>query len=162
MIRNLIILFFLTGCGFSPMHKSNTSKASQYSILTKPINGIRGINLRQQLRENLSPIGDPTNPTYYLEVSLEEPRVDLRGLRQDATATWGTVIAKASYKIISVSDNKEVLKSQETAFASYQVLTSVYSSMTATEDSYDRATETLGTQILSHVHAFLSKKSDTK
>lgn len=159
-MKRLTILLLVSACGFSPMYQKKTTAGltTHYSMLVKPINGKRGIDLRQQLRENLSPTGDPQNPEYRLEVTLHEPRVDLRGLRQDATATWGTVIAKAQYRIVSTKDEKEILKSQETAFASYQVLTSVYSSMTATEDSYDRATETLGNQILAHVQAFMNKR----
>ncbi len=156
MIKKIAILFLLSACGFTPMHKKSVRKTAQAnSILVKPISGKRGINLRQQLRESLSPTGDPKNPIYNIRIDLHEPRVDLRGLRQDATATWGTVIAKADYVI--TKNGKEVLKSQETAFASYKVLSSVYSSMIGTEDSYDRATKTLGTQILSHINAFLEK-----
>ncbi|MHA1540793.1 MAG: hypothetical protein ACTSXL_02685 [Alphaproteobacteria bacterium] len=156
MIKKIAILFLLSACGFTPMHKKTVQETTQAnSILVKPISGKRGINLRQQLRESLSPTGDPKNPIYNVRINLHPPRVDLRGLRQDATATWGTVIAKADYVI--TKDGKEVLKSQETAFASYKVLSSVYSSMVGKEDSFDRATKTLGTQILSHINTFLEK-----
>lgn len=156
-MKKLLVLLWLGACGFSPLYSGKTVQNTNQPVLVAPISGIYGIEMRQDLREALAPVGDPAQAVYRLEVSLQDPRVDLRGLRQDATATWGTVIAKAHYKLLETSSGKVVLEDDETAFASYEVLSSVYSSMTATENSYKRATETLGQQILSHIQSYLKK-----
>ncbi|MBN2675831.1 MAG: hypothetical protein JXR30_01105 [Alphaproteobacteria bacterium] len=153
----LLSFFFIFGCGFHPLYQES-SQAVLEGVFISPISGTRGIDLRQQLRQVFAPHGDVKAPTYRVEVNLHEPRVDLRGVRQDGTATWGTVIAKADVKLIFTPDESILLQNQETAFSSYQVLSSVYASMTASEDSYDRATETLGRQIISRVQARIAQR----
>jgi len=163
MIKKLniltVITVLLSGCGFTAMHANNPKlNAETAEISIKPIDGELGILMRNTLRNTLTPKGIPSNPKYSLSIKMNEPLIQKKGVREDSTATWGTVIITAQYTLTEISTNETILKDSQKSYVSYNISKDVYSTMLAEEDSKKRATKTLSEQMAAHITATLSNK----
>ena len=90
-MKKIFCLFFLCGCGFTPMFsESNTD------IYVPVISGINGIELRNALNTKFGGQKESTAP-YKLTVKLNDPQTKYKALEPTGAATWQEIKLTANY-----------------------------------------------------------------
>lgn len=139
----------VSGCGFTPIHSKNAYSegsdvggeavtADLSSIKVAEINlGRSGQQLRTELENVMNPMQAKTPPAFRLEVSLaREKQAQL--VEIDREITRYKMIATARYRLIQLSDGKEVYHNNSVVSASFDAVTSDFSTYTAEEDTFKR------------------------
>ncbi|MFI3241672.1 MAG: LPS assembly lipoprotein LptE [Alphaproteobacteria bacterium] len=165
MIKNIFsvaILLLLSACGFEPLYAQKKPETNSYfyfsgdfdtsvtdfmaTIKVEPIPDRVGQILRNQLLDSLNPLGQPQSPNYRLsvaEISLQETE---QALRSDITATRIKVKYTAKYKLID-KENKIILDNDAVAYASFDVLSSPYSSTISRKKTNEEAMKIIANDI---------------
>jgi LPS-assembly lipoprotein len=161
LISCLITAFCLASCGFTPLYSTNNTKSFYNSdvkvelaqIKIKHIADRFGQQIRNELLDNLTPLGQPKKPKYILEVFMEEePRIIEQALRDDVTATRETMKISMLYKL---KKGKEIiLEGDSVAFTSYNILSNPYSTTVSKEDAYRQAANIIANDIALRLAAF--------
>jgi LPS-assembly lipoprotein len=153
--------FLLSGCSFQPVYGSHGGKGSPVAeqlsqVAIDPIPERPGQILRNDLIDNMyGKSGRPTQPAYHLKVKLNINEEDL-GLLVNATAALAAVHTYGNYTL--EDNNGKILASGTThSTASYDKLTSEYSTLTARESALERTVHELSEQLTARVSLYFSE-----
>jgi hypothetical protein len=138
----LMLLSFVSGCGFVPMHSGQTT-----DIYVAPISGINGIELRNAL---WVAFGNrySQDAKYTLNVRLSEPATTYKALEETGNAAWQEVSLHASYQLYA--NGQQISSGSDYASESYPFV----SYLVASNASYNNAVE--------NVIRILSEKISTR
>jgi hypothetical protein len=151
----LPILALLCSCGFAPMYENDTRENLSYSVDILPIAGVDGIELRNRLKSELNPFGEPENPKYKLHIDFKTDE-SFKGIQKTGDASWQEIDVRATFKL---SDNagKELFSSRESVSESYPFVDNLISSNAAKKGAVDAAIKVLSEKISFKVKVFLGK-----
>ena len=173
----ILILFLITGCGFSPLYVERESESKWYynanfnpsiveemqQIKVEPIADRFGQQLRNNLLDSLTPKGTPKNPKYRLFVKLASKRTYDQALRQDITATRRMVVFKVTYYMME--GTKKLFTSNSIAYTSYDILKNPYSTTVAEQKADADAAKIIGDDIAlrigAYFHSVITKQGST-
>jgi LPS-assembly lipoprotein len=152
----------LTACGFQPMYASQARSGSgqiapevRDSVAIAPIPERIGQQLHNALRDQLNPQGQPTDPVYRLQVSIEsasEPST----LRTDGTATRRDFRLRANWQLNDYASRARLFRASATATSSYNVVDQPYATVAAFRDAEQRAVEQIARDIAARVNGVLA------
>ncbi len=111
MKRYIPILLLVAACGFRPMYSGTGT-----DVYVAPINGINGIELRNELNAKFGGVRD-AGAKYRLTVNLATPVTQYKALETTGDATWQEIVLTATYTL--TADDKEIVKGTESASESY-------------------------------------------
>lgn len=115
-------------------------------IAISPIPDRLGQVVHNHLRDDLTPGGLPADPTHRLEVALVTNREGL-GYRRDESITRVNLWLVATYRLIAVSSGKVEFEERARAVASFDVVQSDFSTLTAERDAEDRVARAVSREI---------------
>ncbi len=121
------ILLSLNQCTLRPLYATQKTESSEHLAYVKIANieGRLGQIMRNSLLQKITPQGQPRNPLYILEVTLNFSDRDL-GVAKDATATRSEVSLSANYTLKDYTTGKVLYTGKEVENTDYNILTSSY------------------------------------
>lgn len=153
----LILIFLLTGCGFSPLYNENITKQGSIPVTVSPIPDQYGFTMRQKI---LSKIGTSDHPLYTLLVraptfSSRDQTIDSRNF-----ATTINILGRTSYSLVENKTKKTILNSSVFVNSSYSVTKEPYATTVAERKVKKELAEQLAEQISQHILVVVSKETD--
>ncbi|MCL2629109.1 MAG: LPS assembly lipoprotein LptE [Alphaproteobacteria bacterium] len=153
----LILAAFISGCGWTPMYSTSDSKQQlEYSVHIAPIPGTDGVDLRNRLRAELNPFGEPADPAYKLEVKLSKSDI-LKGIQRTGDATWQEIRITASWRLIDSANNRAVLSGSDTVSESFTFVQNLVAADSAASTAMQSAIRILSGKISTRVKVFAMK-----
>lgn len=152
MMKKLLVVLLLSGCGFTPMFSGDDT-----DIYVDKINGINGIELRNALNAKFG--GEHgENATYKLVVNLGEPLKTYKGLDTTGTATWQAVKLTAKYKLYA-GDNV-IADGTESASESYTFVRYLVAANASYNNAVQNAVSVLADKISARAIAETKGRAD--
>lgn len=157
--------FCLSACGFEPIYgthlQSDTGRESvQAQLAQVAINGIpdrSGQFLRNVLIDKFYRDGRPQNPRYTLKIEpIEENTVDL-DITKNSDATRAQLHLKIAMNLTDESTGEVVLTRSLRSIASYNVLTSEFSTRVSAQNTRENALNDLARQIELQISLYLKR-----
>lgn len=131
----------LAGCGFSPLYsraETNKDIIQAFSeIRIERIEDRIGQQLRNNLLERLTPLGEPAKPNYRLMTTVRTSTESL-GIRKDETSTRANLHVSVNF-ILYDSNRQAIFSGGMTVISSYNILEQVFSSTIAEKEAEARA-----------------------
>lgn len=155
----LFLLFFLSGCSFSPLYLENSDHnvtAQTALIQIEPINGVLGYPLKNQLNTKLQ-IDDNETPRYRLAIQLSEQVVGDLGIQKTNISTRSRLILTAKYTLKDIKTNKTLVNSKTKASGSYN-LTTGYSTLVAKDQMAQNLAKIVADNISIHILMYFKKQ----
>jgi len=140
----LALDFLLAGCGFRPMYGS-ALEPQLAAIYVAPIAERDGYELRNQLIDLLHSDVSQPGKKYILNVSLNETSQGI-ALRNDATITRYNQTLDVHYAL-SDAHGTQLTEGDQTSISAYNVVTSPYATLAASQDSSKRAAQDIAERI---------------
>ncbi len=157
----------LTGCGFHPLYGRPSANAAGSSV-DQQMAGIRiapiadrlGQQLHNALRDQLNPLGQPTQGDYSLNILLTQ-RVYGALARRDLSASRRNVELTARYTLTDLSGN-QVMSDSSQIVTGYDEFDDPLNDISSLEDAQRRTTLQLAEQIRTRVAVFLTAGTPTE
>ena len=159
--------FLLGGCGFQPLYGDRSVSGGLQAgvedhfanIAIANIPDREGQFLRNILTDRLHARGRPETADFVLSIDPIREREISTGILTDATATRGQLNLDTRLRLIDRKGNETVLDLPLRSIASYNILSSQYSTVVAEDDARERALKDLATQIVTQVSLYLNRQS---
>lgn len=159
------VFCLLSACGFHPVYGTHsgangpvTEQMNQVAI--DPIPERTGQMLRNNLIDNMYGKGRPAQPAYHLAVKLQISEEDL-GLLTNATAALAAVHVYADYTLAD-SNGKILANGKMHSTASYDKLTSEYSTLAAHDSAVERTIREISEQLTARVSLYFAEHTPGK
>lgn len=149
----------LGGCGFRPLYGEQGASASPEtlsSIRIAPIGDRLGQQLHNALRDHLNAHGQPVDPTYVLDVTVDSKVTNLQ-LRRDETARRAQVALFSGFRLRRAADNQRLFKGRSLIINSYNILDEQFAAIAAEQDARERGIDELARDISRQVAGFLAQ-----
>lgn len=167
-IRIYILFFILlvSGCGFSPVYgtasqkivSSNTSvKSNLNDVQISIIPDREGQYLRNALIDSFYFSGTPQNPTYFLRVNKVNESIYDFDITQDSEATRRQIKLTTSIILRNKATKEILLKRDLTAYASFNVLESEFSTRITEQAARENTLNDLARQIERDITLYLNR-----
>jgi LPS-assembly lipoprotein len=153
-----LVFLFMSSCAFKPLYSSYEGDVVDRlaSIKISQIEGRLGQVMRNALVQKLTPLGNPRDPHYILDVSLGFSDRDL-GVAKDATTTRTEVILSVRYTLKDAKTGKILHQASETESADYNILTtSYYSNIVSKNNAQEGTVELVANLIKLSISSYLS------
>ena len=145
----LVMSTLLSACGFSPLYgqrvSANLTVEKHLALIhVQPIKNRIGQHLHNNLLTRLNLKGQPANPLYKLNVTLQESNFNL-GVKKTAVVTRGnlklstTFTLSKSTNVASKIESRNLMTATVTAISSYDIPQAQYSALIALKDARARA-----------------------
>ncbi len=160
MKKLVILLLFLTGCGFSPLY---SSKSVTYQFLQKiqisvaPIPNQYGAEMRRILKNQIPILTQTPTKKYTLFVTAPTFTGYDKTITNDEFASTIQTTASATYTLQDDKTQKIIKKGSQKAISGYNVESNPYSTTIAKQKVYQELSEQLAEQIGQQVLAFISQ-----
>jgi len=129
------------------------AKLAQVEIGIIP--GRVGQRIRNELIFHHTGGGRPLPPAYRLDVTISEQITSTLVLR-DGNSTGQVYQVDATFQLVSLRDQRVVLRGISHGRAGFERFTSIFSNVRANEEAQDRVAKTVATDLKSRLAAFLS------
>ena len=174
----LVLLSGISACGFEPLYVERKSEEKWYykgdfdtsisdeisQIKVELISDRLGQMIRNNLLDNLTPKGVPTNPKYRLEVYDIEKTITEQAMRDDITATREKVRYIVKYRLLSAQDHKELVQGNSIAHLGYDIMANPYSTTFAQKKIEKDAAQIIANDIAlrmgAYFHSTLTKRGN--
>ena len=152
------MLLLASGCGFRPVYgqQENNISATLASVRIEKIPGRNGQVLEYALEDLLNPNNMAASEDYTIKIDLRESRREL-GIKEDLRVTRYDIVQTAQYKLISLSDNREVDAGTIAIKSSFNRTVSEFSTYVAEGDASEKAARELAQEIRSRLIYYFSK-----
>ncbi len=173
-----LLLTGINACGFEPLYVERKSGEKWYykgefdtsiseeiaQIKVEPIADRVGQLIRNDLLDNLTPKGVPSNPKYVLEVYDVEKNVTEQAMRDDITATRERVRYTVKYKLFSADNHNELVSGNSIAYLGYDIMANPYSTTFAQKKIEKDAAKIIANDISlrmgAYFHSSLTKRGN--
>lgn len=166
----LNFVFFLAACGFEPLYAQKKQSGGWYfggdfdtsvsdemaQIRVEPIEQRFGQLIRNELIDNLTPLGVPSHPKYRLSAQLAAKQISQQAMRDDITATREQVKYTVIYTL-SAGD-EELVRGDSIAYVSYDMLANPYSTTMAQKKTETDAAKIIANDIALRIGAYFHSK----
>ena len=154
----IIIFFIFTSCGYEPIYSKNVSSNKELlSISVKNIKDRSGQILRNSLLNQLNPEKERVIIKYKLTVEISESRSNL-AYRRDMSATRADLIVTANYLLTEIKSGEIILKQETKSISSFDVVESVYATLTAEKDARNKNLQIISDDIFTNLVIFFKNK----
>lgn len=145
------LLAGLAGCGFQPLYRRSGAGSpdviDQLAVIhIQPIAERSGQQLRNALRDKLTPRGQLDRARYRLDVSLEETRANLVIL-QDATSTFAKLRIGAKFVLTDIASGKPLTRGRSESTTVFNIVESEFANLNAQSDARARAVNEISDDI---------------
>lgn len=157
----LLSIFFVPGCGFTPIYKNSTGDPlqKQFDFVTiDPISSIPGLHLRNQLINKIHPRGTAKPPLYKLSVQLSS-RTEPLLIQLDNTATRNNIKMDAKFVLTDISKNIALFAGSVSSVGSFNVVESDFATISAEKNTMRRVSEEIANKIFESLIVYFVAKS---
>ena len=155
----LLVACLVTACEFRPLYAERSDGGSTAQDLGNvrilPLRDRTGQKLHNLLRNRLNPYGQPSQPSYVLEVFLAESLREL-ALLEDETATRVDLTLSAEFVLRKPGDPNAVFRGFSRSVNSYNLGASQFATQVSEQDARDRALRELAEEIRAQVAIFFA------
>ena len=154
--RNFLLLLTavsglsLSGCGYRPLYGQAATnpgvKANLSAIDISQIPDRIGQKMHIELERRLHPRGQMAASSHNLKITLSQSSQNVT-VAKDTSATRANLRLAANYKLIRLSDSREVFSGSLFSVVSHNILKSDYATLVAKNDARDRAVVDMGEQL---------------
>ena len=165
---NIIICIFLCSCGFKPLYKKTSynnlvDQTSEIAIApVKNFDGARGVDLRNNLLNKLTPDGKPDNPKYQLNINLSQPQISDYTIKNDGLASSYLIKMNATYDLTDIKTHNVVLKKTANSEISYNILKDQFSTEMLKNNAIKLAINDIAEQIYFSIIIYFTEKANGK
>ena len=153
----------LGGCGFSPVYARGGNAGMENrlaQIEIEPIADRVGQILRNQLLDEVTPRGQPSNPRYRLQVNLHES-IRVLSVQKNEIATRANLNLSADFKLSETSSKKLLFSNSVQAISSYNIATADYGNVAAENNARVKAVRTLSGDIKNRLISYFLRANQT-
>lgn len=162
VIGFLVIFASSAGCGFKPMYgyRAGDAVLSQMAAVDiSPMRGLLGVEMYNQLRDNLTPSGQQVAPQYQLNLEFRANRDALITAKDSQVRRFNLVI-DASYSLLEIASGKLLTSGKASAITNYNVVeSSNFGTSTAEEAAHLRGVRLISKQIIGAISVFFKQRS---
>lgn len=163
----LMALLALGGCGWQPLYgrvgegsdaTGGNAAPALATVHITPIADKTGLTLYNALRDRMNPSGSPSDPHYYLVVSVSEQTEQMLIL-EDQTASRIDLTLSANFALYQRGSKVPVLQGLSRATTSYDLLTdtSEFATIQSANDAHKRGALSLADDIADRLAVFLAQ-----
>tara|TARA_Y100001934_G_C11974911_1_gene595845 strand:+ start:114 stop:611 length:498 start_codon:yes stop_codon:yes gene_type:complete len=160
LLAAIVVAVLLAGCGFRPLYGTageNRQVAAQLAqIRIQTIPDRTGQKLRNFLLDRLNPNGQPAQPLYYLQVTINVSRTDL-GIERDETATRALLMMTANYQLIDRARKVVLVEGSTQSTNSFNIVASDFATLSAETDATERATREVSDDIKTRLALYFTR-----
>jgi LPS-assembly lipoprotein len=161
MIRALALAMMLAlgACGLQPMYAGGSSgqvASGLTAVQVAPIPERAGWLVRNALVDRMG--GEATNPTFRLEVELDDDLIAF-GIRGDSTTARERRILRARYRLVEISTGEVVLDATAGSDAGIDVVSSEYATVAAEQTAQERLATMIADQMVSRIALYVRNRS---
>ena len=167
-IFNIVICIFLCSCGFKPLYKKTAyndlaDKTSEIVIApVQDFDGARGVDLRNNLLNKLTPDGKPDNPKYQLNITLSQPKITDYTIKNDGIASSYLITMNAKYNLKDIKNNNVILEKTANSQISYNILKDQFSTEMLKNNAIKLAINDIAEQIYFSIIIYFTEKTNGK
>lgn len=141
LLAQMLALFILSGCGFTPMYAENQAGDGLSETFSKvaiaPIADRIGQVVQNHLQDRMNPYGQPAAPDYLLRVTLNQA-LEGYGFRSDDSVTRESLTLTATYQLVDQKSGEVVLSDEVRAIQAYDVVQSDFANFSTRQDAEAR------------------------
>lgn len=162
--RALIVLVLVAlgpvGCGFQPLYgrtdgADTVAAADLAAIRVLGIENRAGQQLRNGLIQRLTPLGEPGNPRYVLNVKMTET-LEGQAESSDGKSTVGRMTLNCTYALSDVETGRLIKAGSARSLASMRYLGPRYASVAAERDTEQRVITDMAEEIRSALAVYFA------
>ena len=150
----------LAACGFRPLYgrgpQNQDVAASLAAVRIDPLRDRVGQQMHNFLRDRLNPDGQPTSPSYRLQVALNETLTEL-GVRRDETASRANLRMDADFTLLPYGSETPLLRGRSSSTTSYDILTNPFATTVSEADARERALREVADDIQTRLSLYFSR-----
>lgn len=159
-------LFLLNGCGLTPVYGEKVSRETTSNMLSSveilPIPEESGVNLRNELMDRMYKYGRPSAPEYKLSIAqIREVKAGI-GIAKDASVTRSQLRLYTTMNLLKTDTNEVVLTREISAFTSYNVLESHFTTLVSEREARQNGVIELAEQALLQLDLYFSSPERMK
>ena len=162
IIGFLLIFASSAGCGFKPMYGHHVGDAVLFQMAAvdvSPMRGLLGVEMYNQLRDNLMPGGKQGEPKFQLDVEFRANRDALITAKDSQVRRFNLVI-DASYSLADIASGKLLTSGRASAITNYNVVeSSNFGTSAAEEAAHLRGVRQISEQIAWAMAVFFKQRS---
>lgn len=154
----LLCCIGIVGCGFRPLYwaEDNTDVIQESErIRIAPIADAAGYQMDMIFRHKLNPRQVDVAKTWELRVQLAEPVFYDQSIRGDNFASLEKMTLTASYQLVNLTTQEQVISSSVSAGGSYNIINEPYATTMAKEKMYQNLVQILADDIVLHLFSYL-------
>jgi len=154
----IIIFFLFASCGYEPIYSKNVySNKELLSISVQNIKDRSGQILRNSLLNQLNPERKRVIIKYKLTVEISESRSSL-AYRRDMSASRADLEIIGNYLLTNIKSGEILLKQEIKSISSFDVVESVYATLTAEKDARNKNLQIISDDIFTNLVIFFKNK----
>ncbi|MDR2685970.1 MAG: hypothetical protein LBB23_04325 [Rickettsiales bacterium] len=150
-----IFAVLVSACGWTPLYSTGEKNQLEYPVHIKAIAGAEGVVLRNRIRTELNPFGEPNDPRYTLAVKLNPRAETYKGIQRTGDATWQEIRITASFDLIDSVSGKAVLSDSAEVSESYTFVQNLIAANSASEAATSSALRILSEKISMRIKIFI-------
>lgn len=146
----------LAACGFEPLYGGGgrgVTSREMAAVRVEPIADRVGQQLRNELFDLLTPLGQSARPEYQLTVTLTESTSGL-AVKKSEVATRSNLTLNASFTLSEAKTGIPLFSDSNSLVGSYNVLTSDFSTLVAEQGVRDRLVKEMARDIQIRLSAY--------
>jgi LPS-assembly lipoprotein len=147
-------------CGFRPLYGADASGAAIVAefgaMRIGELDERLGQMVRNELLDLVTPLGEPADPRYILQVDLFEEKQGL-AIERDATITRFNLTLTANYDLLDARTRARVISGTVRATAAYNVLRAEFANVIAERDAEARTARVVAEEIKTRLSIYFSR-----
>ncbi|MBT3358004.1 MAG: hypothetical protein HN403_00070 [Rhodospirillales bacterium] len=154
----------VAACGFQPLYvggKSGPIATELGSIKIDRIADRMGQQLRNELLDKLTPYGQQASAKYGLKVTVSEGRSGL-AVKKSEIATRANLQVNATFFLTDRASARRLFSGTSRSVASFNILSSSFSSLITEKDARDRAIREVASDIQSRLSAYFQLSPEAR
>jgi LPS-assembly lipoprotein len=153
----LIVLLFVTGCGFTPLLAEKNTTAEYPDIALSNIPDREGQYLRNQLLDRLAAKEQPVDAAYYLQIDPLVITVTNFGIQKDSTATRGAMQITAEMKLLDSKTQKVLLQRSLKSVGGYNILENQYATIVSKQSLTEHLLQEMSATAVTEITLYFNR-----
>lgn len=157
-----LALLAVASCGFRPLYGADLAGAA----ITAELGTVRigelddrlGQIVRNELLDLVTPLGQPLDARYVLQINLFEEKEGL-AIERDATVTRFNLTLTASYDLLDARTRRRLNSGSVRATAAYNVLRAEFANVIAERDAEARTARVVAEEIKTRLSIYFARAS---
>lgn len=164
-MKNLLtfsLIFLLTSCGFKPLYKRETDKDRCSNFIVNPVKfSLAGQKMRYTIQDKLNQacIDEKNNYELDIKVNVTEQAI---AVQKDREVTRFNIVMDGDYTLKNSATGKPIYTGKTRSVGGYDAVISDYGTYSLRQDTKNKLSEEMATEIAFKISYLLKSKSSKK